>query len=274
MKDNLKQRAWYTPHTSTEVEDLLATAAYAPVERPVVDRNTKGYRLSNETMTADPRLTTLFDDYIEKGVFPTQDEYVKRYYELQLTALKRLHPQLKSDNPAEYDALKKGTWNRATRAYMGYMVQYHTLLLLRENFPEAHFYTSQAFDEAGKVDIVMHYKHRYHYIHITSTSAHAKRHARRKQWLKRFMSDDTGDIYLTYDPVRRGYSAHTRFIGQYPLFKKEWLIETIEAHANSTEFGDDDSEFSTTQLKMMLDFVTRNKSITVNKVRNKLQVAC
>lgn len=273
---NLESRVKYAEHTAKEIEELIGQTKYLPVTRYNGMKKhigTKGWSIVEDNRTITPQLADLFDDFLEMGTFPTQAVYVKYYHLYQMSAINERYPHLKEDEE-QYAIAKKQSWNRATTAYMGNVVQYHALLLLRELYPKSGIYISSKLDQRGKIDIVLKHAGKYLYIHVTSNSANAKGRNELKKGKAGTVSDTRKDLYLTYSPCFWKPDANTKFIGQYPLLQAEYVVQSIEQALRDDDIGDRVENFQSSRFKQVLDDIESkdNAKEIIFKVRNKVAI--
>lgn len=235
--DNIEKKEITAVHTARELEALVATEKHRTVKRynpreHRLDYKSEGSQLADKISTIDNRLTSIFDDYLQaNGRLITQREYASEYYRISMEALVHDLRYRYMDEEQKRQA-RMNTWNRATRAHMGNLAQYQALLVLAELYPDATFYTSNQIDTTSKVDIIMNHDKKVYYIHSTSSSRKATNFNEQKCSSDVKIKDDSKDIYLKYHPTKRkaGESRidSTKFIGEYPVFSKEYIQEQIE----------------------------------------------
>lgn len=148
--------------------------------------------------------------------------------------------------------VEKGIKQRLLRSYISFINELHTELLIKELYPKANILRNDELDFAG-IDIQVLDKKRNvtHDIHVTKNSTYAIDFLFKKEgkslefrgytkniWAKPYWIKSThpiyrercfcGHVFLLYD-TKSSYS--TRIVNGYPLFRKEYIENKLEANA-------------------------------------------
>lgn len=147
--------------------------------------------------------------------------------------------------------------NRQLRSYSSHLVELHSLLTLRELFPEWQIYCSDSIDLLMGVDLVVETEQKRLYIHVFKNSRSAFQAYQKKQKrggtrnaagkFVKYNRDFTGDKSLQFDWSQSQCSESTQFINGNPLFKKEYLQTQLIMFDRFKQFGEDLSEMGKLQ---------------------------
>ena len=194
-----------------------------------------------------------FESLIQKlGRVPTQKEYsenslakIKAWWTVETAGIEWS------------DTVEQAVYNRQLRSYSSHLVELHTLLAVRELFPDWQVYCTDSIDLLMGVDLVVETKQKRLYIHIFKNTQSAFQAFRRKEnrggrkdsagKFKKFKRDFTGDKSLQYDWSQSQCSESTKFINGNPVFKKDYLFTQLSMFNRFKQFGQPLSDLSKLQ---------------------------
>lgn len=146
------------------------------------------------------------------------------------------------------ETVEQAVYNRQLRSYSSHLVELHTMLSLRELFPNWKIYCTESIDLLMGVDLVIETEQKRLYIHIFKNSKSAFQAFRKKEKrggrktetgkFKKYKRDFTGDKSLQYDWSQSQCSDSTMFINGNPLFKKEYLFTQLTMFNSFKQFGE------------------------------------
>lgn len=155
------------------------------------------------------------------------------------------------------DIVEQAVYNRQLRSYSSHLVELHTMLALRELFPDWNIYCTDSIDLLMGVDLVIETEQKRLYIHIFKNSKSAFKAYKKKEFrggrknnsgkFIKYKRDFTGDKSLQYDWSHSQCSESTQFINGNPLFKKEYLFTQLSMFNRFQQFGEPLSELTKLQ---------------------------
>lgn len=245
---------------STKVlRDLLSTPAYKATSYQST------YNPDFEALSDYGNIKGVFDDLLTKlNRPPSQKEYIE---EGMKRAEAFFQPNNKSKTTSIHSIKRKGSrsytdayfyWNkdlqsacrgRLARTYPSYMVEYSTIIALKELYPEFQIGSNTYVDTVFGADIVVASKalKKCFYIHIISNTptsrGYLKEKAKRTGYCmdmdgnsKYFKRDWTkGHFELAYD---RSNTANTEVINGNPILTHSYITGVIEAQTLFSETDD------------------------------------
>jgi hypothetical protein len=210
-----------------------------------------------EQLVSFGKLANLFEELADKyGRVPTQTEYVNeglaiskaffvgkskpngdRWLPIQKDKQGKV---LKWHNFKWEDRLEQAIKQRLARSYPSHMVEYSTILQLKEKYPEFKVGANDYLDGIMAVDIVVgSEKHnKVLYVHVTSASDYSNHWLKKKEDRKGvgFSKDGSkhyytrnfkkGHVHLAFS--RTEETASTEFVNGIPIFKDSHIQSVIE----------------------------------------------
>lgn len=187
------------------------------------------------------------------GRVPTQDEFVAEGFKRSEVFFKKKGKdrwlavgEYPNGKPIwhnfqwEDERLQKAVKHRIARSYFSHMVEYSTILQLKEKYPEYKVGASDYLDGIMGVDIVVGSKeyNKVLYIHVTSASGYSDHWLRNKEGRDGVGFDKDGNkhyykrnfkkghVQLAFSKKEETYS--TEFVNGIPMFKDSHIQQVIE----------------------------------------------
>jgi hypothetical protein len=163
--------------------------------------------------------------------------------------------------------LQEAVKTRLARSYSSHLVEYSTILTIKELFPELHVGANEYLDLVAGIDIVLGNKaeNKMLYIHITSESSYSDYWMKRKEKKKGVGIDKTGKMHFYTRNFKKGHlqitfsyeeSASTDIFNGIPFIKEEHLKNIIEKSFEKAPYLD--SFKKKEQLKKLHDWLKGN----------------
>jgi hypothetical protein len=250
-----------------ELKALLATEAYKATSYPC--HSVTGF----EDLGDYGEIKTLFDDLLtELGRPPSQKEYVTAG---TARAKEFFKPNTIAGRNSVHNVRKNGktkqlsfTWNselvtavqkRLSRTYPSFLVEYSTIIMLKELYPTFKLAANPYIDGIFGADMVVASKenNKVFYIHVIRNTATSRQYLKDKATRKGYCVDvfgknkyftrnwDKSHVELAYDTYE---SAHTDNInGNFimkPSYIKEIIAKEIASPAGSTDAFNNKNQIS------------------------------
>ena len=266
----------YTLSTK-ELKDLLQTEAFRATNYPC-------HNLPHFEELGDyGNIKTLFDDLLsELGRPPSQKEYVTAG---TARAKEFFKPNTVAGRTSVHSVRKNGkskqlsfTWNselitavqkRLSRTYPSFLVEYSTIIMLKELYPNFKLAANPYIDGIFGADIVVASKedNKVFYIHVIRNTATSRQYLKDKATRKGYCKDvlgnnkyftrnwDKSHIELAYDTYA---SDSTENINGNFIMKDSYIKEVIEKELNSPE-EDTDGFNNKNQISIFHTWLIKNK---------------
>lgn len=219
--------------TAASIEELLELPEYAAIEKVELPKLSKSQKREVDSVekqaSFSPALGSTFELLLETlERLPTQKEFAEKATEQSKECW-----QHSNSGQKWTEVMNIAVYNRHLRSYSSHVVELHTLLSIRELFPEWNVYCSNELDLLMGVDLVIETEKKRLYVHVFKNSKMGFVSFQRKQFrggkrnshgkFIKYQRDFSGDKSLQYDWNRNQQSESTQFINGNPLLRQEYL---------------------------------------------------
>lgn len=244
-----------------DMQKLFETKEYEQFEgiRKKKKYSEQSTEAGNCIINDSPPMVLLFDSMLkDSGTIISQADYVRNVYSMITENMKEIHKGKLTNDVKDY------IFNRIKKAYMGFVAEYHALLMIVEKIEDVIILTNTRADLRAGIDFVLISlkNDKIYDVHVTSMKS-GEEYLVKKE--KRGRNRDfTRDVVLLYNPSsddQRSYQINT-----FPFFREKYIKRKFADWEVDQKLG---TTLDNSKLKKMMESGYRNWELTTGKINSK-----